>query len=195
MTASLTSDPLTLRAACTHDLPAIEALIARSARELSVGFYTEAQVASLLRHVFGADTQLVRDGTYYVMETASDGLAAVGGWSRRRTLYGGDRMKPADDPLLDPGREPARIRAFFVRPDWARRGLGRRLYHRCEAAARAAGFHRLALVATLPGEPLYRALGFEVDERFTLALPDGIEVPVAGMSRPIDLPTPAGAEA
>jgi hypothetical protein len=118
MTASLTSDPLTLRAACTHDLPAIEALIARSARELSVGFYTEAQVASLLRHVFGADTQLVRDGTYYVMETASDGLAAVGGWSRRRTLYGGDRMKPADDPLLDPGREPARIRAFFVRPGW-----------------------------------------------------------------------------
>jgi GNAT superfamily N-acetyltransferase len=195
MTASPTSDSLTLRAACTHDLPAIEALIARSARELSVGFYTEGQVASLLRHVFGADTQLVRDGTYYVIETAPGGLAAVGGWSRRRTLYGGDRMKQADDPLLDPGREPARIRAFFVHPDCARRGLGRRLYDRCETAARDAGFHRLALVATLPGEPLYRALGFELDERFMLTLPDGIEVPVARMSRPIDLSTPAGAEA
>jgi GNAT superfamily N-acetyltransferase len=127
MTASPTSDPLTLRAACTHDLPAIEALIARSARALSAGFYTEAQVASLLRHVFGVDTQLVRDGTYYVIETTSDGLAAAGGWSRRRTLYGGDRMKQADDPLLDPDRDPARIRAFFVHPAWARRGLGRQL--------------------------------------------------------------------
>jgi GNAT superfamily N-acetyltransferase len=195
MTASSTSDPPTLRAACTHDLPAIESLIAWSARELSVGFYTEAQVAALLRHVFGADTQLVRDGTYYVLETASAGLAAVGGWSRRRTLYGGDRMKQADDPLLDPAREPARIRAFFVHPQWARRGLGRRLYGRCEAAARAAGFHRLALVATLPGEPLYRALGFELDQRFTLMLPDGIEVPVARMSRPIDRSTPSGVEA
>jgi|RhiMetdeSRZDD1v2_1073273.scaffolds.fasta_scaffold1397578_1 GNAT superfamily N-acetyltransferase len=195
MTASPPSDRLPLRAACTHDLPAIEALIARSARELSVGFYTEAQVASLLRHVFGADTQLIRDGTYYVVEAASDGLVAAGGWSRRRTLYGGDRMKQGDDPSLDPGREPARIRAFFVHPDWARRGLGRRLYDRCESAALAAGFRQLALVATLPGEPLYRALGFELDERFTLTLPDGIEVPVARMSRPIDLATPAGAEA
>jgi GNAT superfamily N-acetyltransferase len=195
MTASPTSDPLTLRAACTHDLPAIEALIARSARELSVGFYTEAQVASLLRHVFGVDTQLVRDGSYFVIETGSDELVAAGGWSRRRTLYGGDRVKQADDPLLDPGREAARIRAFFVHPDWARRGLGRRLYDRCEAAARAAGFRRLALVATLPGEPLYRALGFELDQRFTLSLPDGIEVPVARMSRPIAPAAPAGAEA
>jgi len=195
MTASPMSDPLTLRDACTHDLPAIEALIARSARELSVGFYTEAQVTSLLRHVFGVDTQLVRDRSYFVIETGLDELVAAGGWSRRRTLYGGDRMKQADDPLLDPGREAARIRAFFVHPDWARRGLGRRLYDRCEAAARAAGFRRLALVATLPGEPLYRALGFELDQRFTLSLPDGIEVPVARMSRPIDPAAPAGAEA
>jgi predicted N-acetyltransferase YhbS len=194
MTASPMSDALTIRPARAQDLPAIEALIARSARALSVDFYTEAQVASLLTHVFGADSQLVRDGTYYVIETPSGDLAAVGGWSRRRTLYGGDRMKPVEDPLLEPGREPARIRAFFVHPDWARRGLGRRLYHRCVAAARAAGFHHLALVATLPGEPLYRALGFTLDERFTLALPDGIEVPVARMSRSIDLAAPSGAE-
>jgi GNAT superfamily N-acetyltransferase len=162
---------------------------------LSAGFYSEVQVASLLDHVFGADSQLVHDGTYYVVTTPTGELAAAGGWSRRRTLFGGDRMKAAEDPPLDPEREPARIRAFFVHPQWARRGLGRRLYGRCEAAARAAGFHRLALVATLPGEPLYRALGFELDQRFTLMLPDGIEVPVARMSRPIDRSTPSGVEA
>ena len=195
MSASPSSDPLTIRRARADDLPAIEALISRSARELSVGFYTDAQVAGLLRYVFGADSQLVRDGTYYVIEDPSGTLAAVGGWSRRRTLFGGDRMKGAEDPLLDPEREPARIRAFFVRPDRARRGLGRRLFGECEAAARAAGFRRLALVATMPGEPLYRALGFEVGERFVLALPDGSEVPVAHMSRPLDLAAPAGAEA
>jgi GNAT superfamily N-acetyltransferase len=195
MTASPTSEPLALRPACADDLPAIEALIARSARALSVGFYSDAQIAGLLLHVFGADTQLVRDGTYYVIRTGTGELAAAGGWSRRRTLYGGDRMKDAEDPLLDAEREPARIRAFFVHPDWARRGLGRRLFERCEAAARAAGFRALALVATRPGEPLYRALGFRVDHRFALALPDGVEVPVAHMSRPIDLVAPAGAGA
>lgn len=188
------SEALPLRQARAEDLAAIEALIARSARELSVGFYADTQVASLLRYVFGADTQLIRDGTYYVIEAGSGVLAAVGGWSRRRTLYGGDRMKGAEDPLLDPADEPARIRAFFVHPGWARRGLGRRLYRECEAAARAAGFRRLALVATMPGEPLYRALGFELDERFVLTLPDGVEVPVARMSRSVTQVT-AGAEA
>jgi GNAT superfamily N-acetyltransferase len=188
------SEALPLRRACAEDLAPIEALIARSARELSVGFYNDTQVASLLRYVFGADTQLIRDGTYYVIEAGSGALAAAGGWSRRRTLYGADRMKGAEDPLLDAAGEPARIRAFFVHPDWARRGLGRRLYRECEAAARAAGFRRLALVATMPGEPLYRALGFELDERFVLTLPDGVEVPVARMSRSVTQAT-AGAEA
>jgi len=195
MTPTPPTESLVLRPAGLSDLPAIERLIARSARELSVGFYSERQVASLLRYVFGADSQLVRDGTYYVITTAAGELAAAGGWSGRRTLFGGDRMKEAEDPPLDPDREPARIRAFFVDPAWARRGLGRRLYARCEAAARAAGFRRLALVATLPGEPLYRALGFALDERFTLTLPDGVEVPVARMSRPIALVSAAGVEA
>jgi GNAT superfamily N-acetyltransferase len=192
---SPTPEPLVLRPARPSDLPAIEALIARSARELSAGFYSEVQVASLLDHVFGADSQLVRDGTYYVVTTSTGELAAAGGWSRRRTLFGGDRMKAAEDPPLDPEREPARIRAFFVHPAFARRGLGRRLYAECEAAARTAGFGRLALVATLPGEPLYRALGFALDERFSLALPDGVEVPVARMSRPIALAARTGVEA
>ncbi len=168
------------------DLPAIETLIARSAQELSAGYYTPAQVAALLRYVFGADTQLVRDGTYFVCQADGGALVASGGWSRRATLYGGDRMKEAEDPLLDPATEPARIRAFFVDPGWARQGLGRRLFTECLAAARAAGFRTLALVATLPGEPLYRALGFTLAERFSLSLPDGTEVPVARMTRSAD---------
>jgi GNAT superfamily N-acetyltransferase len=172
-----------LRLARLEDLPAIEALIARSARELSAGYYTPAQVAALLRYVFGADTQLIRDGTYFVCEADGGVLVAAGGWSRRSTLFGADRMKATEDPLLDPATEAARIRAFFVDPGWARRGLGRRLFDECRSAARSAGFRTLALVATLPGEPLYRALGFELTERFALRLPDGTEVPVAHMSR------------
>lgn len=172
----------TLRPATRADLPAIEALIDVSARALSAGFYSPAQIESLLRFVFGADTRLVDDGTYFVIERSA-GLIAAGGWSRRRTLYGGDRMKSGDDPVLDPAREPARIRAFFVHPSCARQGLGRRLFDECRRAAAAAGFRSLALVATLPGEPLYRALGFEVTERRELALPDGAVVPVAHMTR------------
>jgi GNAT superfamily N-acetyltransferase len=179
-----------LRCATLEDLPAIEVLIARSARELSVGYYSPVQVASLLRHVFGADTQLIRDATYFVGETVNGLLVAAGGWSRRRTLYGGDRMKDGEDPPLEPTGEPARIRAFFVDPAWARRGLGRRLFDRCHDAARAAGFRSLALVATMPGEPLYRALGFELTERFELRLPEGVAVPVAHMTRAIDPAAP-----
>jgi GNAT superfamily N-acetyltransferase len=174
------------RLARLEDLPAIEALITRSAQELSAGYYTPAQVAALLRYVFGADTQLIRDGTYFVCEVDGGALVAAGGWSRRGTLFGADRMKSTEDPLLDPATEAARIRAFFVDPGWARRGLGRRLFTECQAAARSAGFRALALVATLPGEPLYSALGFELTERFALRLPDGTEVRVAHMSRGID---------
>jgi GNAT superfamily N-acetyltransferase len=178
--------PGRLRPARLDDLPAIEALITRSAQELSAGYYTPAQVAALLRYVFGADTQLIRDGTYFVCEADDGALMAVGGWSRRRTLFGADRMKATEDPLLDPTTEAARIRAFFVDPGWARRGLGRRIFDECLSAARSAEFRTLALVATLPGEPLYRALGFELTERFVLRLPDGTEVPVAHMARRTD---------
>ena len=108
------------RRATPDDVPALQALIAESARALSVGFYTPTQTEAAVAHVFGVDTQLVADGTYHVID-APDGPAACGGWSRRRTLYGGDQMKDADDPLLDPAVEDARIRAFFVHPRWARR--------------------------------------------------------------------------
>jgi N-acetylglutamate synthase-like GNAT family acetyltransferase len=177
---------IAVREARLVDLPALEALIARSAQELSAGYYTPRQVSALLRYVFGADSQLIRDGTYFVCEVDGGALVAAGGWSRRATLYGGDRMKDAEDPLLDPATDSARIRAFFVDPAWARQGLGRRLFAECLAAARASGFRTLALVATLPGEPLYRALGFALAERFALQLPDGTEVPVARMTRDAD---------
>jgi GNAT superfamily N-acetyltransferase len=174
-----------VRIATSADVPALRQLIAESVRGLSVGFYTPAQVASALEHVFGPDTQLIADGTYFVVEI--DGtLAAAGGWSRRRTHYGGDQMKDDEDPLIDPATEPARIRAFFVHPAWARRGLGRLLFDTCLTAARAAGFRSLVLVATLPGVPLYAALGFAAKERQTLVLRDGVELPLVVMSRDID---------
>jgi GNAT superfamily N-acetyltransferase len=171
-----------IRPATRDDVAAIDALIAESARALSGGYYSAAQIESLLRFVFGPDTQLIEDGTYFVIER--DGrLVGAGGWSRRRTLFGGDQLKDGKDPLLDPRSEAARIRAFFVHPAAARQGLGRRLFDECQRAATAAGFRSLTLVATLPGEPLYRALGFTVAERFQLRLADGVEVPVVRMNR------------
>lgn len=174
-----------VRAAQRADIPAIERLIERSVRALSVSFYDGAQIESALTFMFGVDSQLVDDATYFVVE-AEQALAAAGGWSRRRTLFGGDQWKHGADEPLDPTREPARIRAFFVDPAWARRGLGRALFDACLRDARAEGFRRLELMATLPGEPLYRVLGFSADERTELTLPDGVRVPLVRMSRPID---------
>src|SRR5262245_21762149 len=124
-----------LRLATSADVPRLHELIERSVRELSVGYYTAAQIESSLRHVFGPDTQLIEDQTYFVIEGPAGELVAAGGWSRRQTLYGGDQMKSAADPLLDPATQPARIRAFFVHPDWARRGLARQLFERCATEA------------------------------------------------------------
>lgn len=175
---------ITLRLATPDDLPALQALIPASVRALSQGYYTPEQIESAIRHVFGPDTQLIADGTYFAAE--EDGtIVGCGGWSRRRTLYGGDQMKGADDPLLDPATEAARIRAFFVHPGWARRGVGSAIMNACRDAAARAGFQRLELMATLPGEPLYRAFGFAVLERVETTLPDGVRVPFVRMDRPI----------
>jgi GNAT superfamily N-acetyltransferase len=173
-----------VRVATDADVPALRTLIAVSVRGLSVGYYTSAQAESALIHVFGPDTQLIADRTYYVVESGG-GLVAAGGWSRRRTLYGGDQTKSGADPVLDPATEPARIRAFFVHPAWARRGLGRLLFEHCLAATRVAGFRELTLVATLPGVPLYEALGFVERERFSVAMPGELELPVIRMTREI----------
>lgn len=176
-----------LRLATPADVPAIGGLIAESVRGLSAGYYTPAQVESALRHVLGPDTQLIADRTYYVAETEAGELVAAGGWGKRRTLHGGDQSKAGDDPLLDPATDAARIRAFFVHPAWARRGLGRMLFDRCAADAAAAGFRTLELNATLPGVPLYLALGFEPGERSEVVLPDGQVLGVVHMTR--DMPT------
>jgi len=178
-------DSVHVRAATADDLPAIRALIPLSVRGLSPGFYTPRQIESAIRHVFGPDTQLIADGTYFVAERGGV-LAGCGGWSMRRTLYGGDQAKEGEDPRLDPGTEAARIRAFFVHPEHARRGVASRIMDACVAAARAAGFRSLELAATLPGEPLYRAFGFHPVEQIESTLPDGVDIRFVRMARPID---------
>ena len=171
-----------VRQATLADIPALQRLIPESVRGLSEGFYDRRQAESAIRYVFGVDTQLIHDGTYYVAETGAQ-IIGCGGWSKRRTLYGGDQAKASEDPLLDPQKEAARIRAFFVHPDWARRGVGRLLLETCEAAARQAQFTTLELVATLPGVPLYRAFGYETLEAFTIPMPDGLTLPVIRMGK------------
>jgi len=173
-----------LRLARRSDVPTLERLIERSVEQLGAGWYSAEQIASALRFMFGVDTQLIDDATYHVVHH-DERIVAAGGWSRRRTLFGGDQWKHEADLPLDPTTEAARIRAFFVDPGFARRGLGRALFDRCVADARAAGFTRLELMATLPGEPLYRALGFADEERIELPLPDGVRVPLVRMSRAI----------
>ena len=181
---------MTARLATIADVPALQELIELSARSLSVGFYTPAQIDAAVKHIFGVDTQLIADGTYYLIPSAT-GPVAAGGWSARRTLYGGDQMKSADDPMLDPATDAARIRAFFVHPDWARRGLARQISLACAQAAYAAGFRQFELMATLPGEPLYRALGFSAVEHLTTTVADSVEIPFIRMTRPIDGPSAA----
>ena len=169
-----------LRIAERSDIPALGELIELSGHALSIGFYSPVQADAITRHVFGVDTQLIDDQTYFVIEHDSQ-IVACGGWSKRRTLFGGDQTKTGPDPLLDPATDPARIRAFFVHPSMARRGLGRQLMAACIDASKQAGFSSLELVSTAPGEPLYLASGFVVLERFDLDLPDGIHVPVSRM--------------
>lgn len=178
--------PVRLRVATHDDLDAIRALIPLSVRGLSGGYYSPRQIESAIRYVFGPDTQLIRDGTYFVVEDVDGAMVGCGGWSLRRTLYGGDQAKEVEDPRLDPATEPARIRAFFVHPDHARRGIASRIMDACVDAARAAGFRSLQLAATLPGEPLYRAFGFQAVEQIESTLPDGVEIRFVRMARDID---------
>jgi GNAT superfamily N-acetyltransferase len=178
-----------LRAAGYNDIPAIQALIATSVRGLSVEYYTPEQIETAIELVFGVDSQLIDDHTYYVITcdtgAAETVLAAAGGWSHRRTLYGGDQLKQSADSLLDPTVEPARIRAFFVHPSFARRGLARMLFNECEREAKLAGFREFVLMATLPGQPLYRALGFVESEAIELPMTDGVALPLVQMCRPL----------
>lgn len=151
--------PFWVRAARDEDVSALQGLIALSARGLSRDDYRPAQVEGALRSAFGVDSQLLRDGTYFVVEE-NGGLLACGGWSYRATLFGSDARTDRDASILDPATQPAKIRAFFVHPDHARRGIGTLLLRHCEAEARHHGYRAVELMATLPGVKLYAARGY-----------------------------------
>lgn len=171
-----------LRTAQISDVHQLNELIAVSARGLSRPYYTGQQIDALIAEVFGVDTQLLEDQTYYVIQRGQR-LVACGGWSHRRTLFGGDQAKGPTDPNLDPRSDPARIRAFFVDPSASRQGLGRRLLEHCEAQALEAGFSRAELMATLPGVPLYAAAGYSTLERITHQLSGRNPVELVRMGR------------
>ena len=171
-----------LRRATLGDRAALERLIAESARGLSLGDYTERQVEAAVASVFGVDTDLIHDGTYYVAESEGSAVGC-GGWSKRRTLFGGDRYGARDSGYLDPAREPAKIRAFFVRPDWARRGVAGRILETCEREAKAEGFRSLELMATLPGVPFYAARGYEAGGQVEYEIADGVKIEFVPMRK------------
>jgi len=179
--------PITTRLATFNDVPVLQKLIAQSVRGLSKNYYSANQIESAIKYIFGVDTQLLIDGTYYVAED-EDELIACGGWSKRQTLYGGDQHKEVADPLLDPLTDAARIRAFFVHPAWARRGIGRMMIELCENAAKNNGFKAMELGATLPGEPLYAALGYKSLAKIPAIMPDGEQLPIVKMRKELDVP-------
>src|SRR5437588_9490456 len=148
-----------IRAATPVDREALQQLIAISARELSRGYYSEEQVTAALNSIYGVDSMLIEDGTYFVAE-ADDIIIGCGGWSKRKTLFGGDQFSKRNAGLLDPRFDPAKIRAFFIHPNSARQGIGRAILERCELDAASQGFISLELMSTLSGVEFYRACGF-----------------------------------
>lgn len=174
-----------LRVATPGDASSVEALMKQSTAAIFPAYYNAQQTASSVRYVAQADPMLLVDGTYFVLEAGKE-IVACGGWSRRARPYAGSASSPDDDRLLDPAKEPAHVRAMFVRSDWTRRGLGRLIIQACETAARQAGFRRLDLVATLPGVPLYRACGFTpTGEVADVVLADGVSLPCLAMRKSI----------
>jgi GNAT superfamily N-acetyltransferase len=172
--------PLTHRLAEHTDLPAMTALMEASISELLKPFLDGKQIEAS-RAIMGLDTQLVEDRTYFIVE-AEDVLAGCGGWSRRATMYGSDHTAGRDSALLDPSKDAARVRAMYTHPSFARRGVGRLILSLCEDAARAEGFRRAELVATMAGEPLYRACGYESVEPFSDTR-SGVSSPLLRMSK------------
>ncbi|HTX41921.1 MAG TPA: GNAT family N-acetyltransferase [Acidobacteriaceae bacterium] len=179
------SADLLYRLATSSDLPRLRPLIEASVRGLQTGDYSASQIDQALGTWLGVDTQLVLDRTYFVVEAPGDPatLVACGGWSRRRTPYGSDHRPGRDDAALDPRMDAAKIRAFFVHPAWARRGIGSRILELCEQAAQAEGFTRLEMGATLTGIPLYRLHGYLEHERIELPLANGETLPIVRMSK------------
>jgi GNAT superfamily N-acetyltransferase len=175
---------MVIRRARIADIPRLQALIDASVRGLQSQDYSPEQIDRALRVIYGVDTRLIEDGTYYAAE-AEDGatLAGCGGWSKRKTLFGGDRYSSREDDLLDPAIDAAKIRAFFVHPQWARRGIGSMILEACESAAIAAGFRRFELGATLTGVPFYLVKGYSKIERIEAPMGDGVSLAVVRMEK------------
>lgn len=171
-----------IRKATMEERAAMSKLIDTSARQLSRGHYSDQQIEAAIATVFGVDSDLVNDGTYFVAEI--DGkLVGCGGWSKRRTLFGGDQYSTRDAGFLDPASEPARIRAFFIDPAHARQGIARAILSRCESEARAAGFHMLELMATLPGIEFYKSCGFSATGSCEIELATGVKLELMPMRK------------
>ena len=178
--------PFSLRLASSADIPALRSLIEASVRGLQKNDYTLEQIDGALGTVLGLDTQLVADKTYFVAEAkpaCALTIVGCGGWSNRKTLFGSDQAPVREPEFLDPATDAAKIRAFFIHPDWARRGLGSKILDACESAARAAGFSRFEMGATLTGVPLYLQRGYHVLERIEVPLPNGAALPIVRMAK------------
>ena len=160
----------------------LEELIRLSSRTLQAAFYSAEQIEAALGPIFAVDQQLIRDGTYFVVEREGT-IVGCGGWSKRKAFYGGDSGPRIEEPVLDPHFDAARIRAFFVHPSWARRGIGRTILVACEKAIQTAQFLKADLVATLAGEPLYAAAGYAVEERYGIPIGNELSLPVVWMSK------------
>jgi len=177
-----------VRKAAEMDVPRLREVIEASVRGLQARDYSPAQIDGALQSVYGVDTQLIADGTYLVAEVVDPGgtkpeIVACGGWSKRKTLYGGDQYLGREDSLLDPQRDAAKIRAFFVHPQWARRGIGGLILEACENAAVTEGFTRLEMGATLSGVEFYRAKGYEALENLEVRLGNGEVLPIVRMAK------------
>lgn len=171
-----------VRLARVEDIPSLDILIPRSVRALQTE-YSEAQREAAIGPVFGVDRQLIEDGTYFVAATLDGGIIACGGWSRRRTQCGSSAGRREPDPEIDPRTEAARIRAFFVHPNFARRGIARGILTECERALQGAGFCRAEIAATLTGKPLYVAAGYRVTENFDISLANGLSLPCVRLAK------------
>lgn len=182
------NDEFRIRLATMADLPALRSLIEQSVRKLSRHDYSSEEIDGSLGNVLGLDTQLISDATYFVASPVADLnlIAGCGGWSYRKTLCGSDHAPRRELTSLDPSCDAARIRAIFVHPLWARRGLGSLLLKHCEAAAASAGFRKFEMGSTLTGVPLYTLRGYQPRERLDFALPNGAVLPVLRMIKSLD---------
>ncbi|MGC2058592.1 MAG: GNAT family N-acetyltransferase [Candidatus Sulfotelmatobacter sp.] len=177
-----------IRRATAADVSRLRELIEASVRGLQADDYSPAQIEGALQSVYGVDSQLIADGTYLLAEvsdSANTEIVACGGWSKRKTLYGGDQFSGREDSLLDPARDAAKIRAFFVHPKWARRGIGGMILEACENAAKEAGFTRLEMGATLSGVAFYRAKGYEAIGNQLVPLTNGESLAIVRMAKSI----------